>query len=328
MCKLLNSRGIMKNCVTKLTFALASLVTSLSGFMFANVFDNGTYAIQGGIGYRQDSIMWKMDDLERINPSSKSSLHFKDLEIFLIGAKFKGLLGCSFYTRASFDYGWIFDGSLREELIVNHRHESGHFNHNGLLTEGRFNKAVVHNKERGNSYVWDLDLGFGIPLQCWCDGFQIAPMVGFSYNRQQIQIRNKERIFVKHDPHFSQILCGDEIHQCTDHSNTYKAAWWGPWIGFDLSYLVDCWSFFGEFELHFGRAERTRNSSTGQEHFDRYSRTKSFWGTTTRIGANYEFCDNWYLEATVSYAHWISNEHRDSLYFSSGTARLDAGYMF
>lgn len=318
----------MKNCVAKLTFTLATLVTSLSGSINADIFDNGTFAFQGGIGYRQDSIVWKMDDLERVNPSAKSNLHFKDLEIFLIEAKFKGLIGCSFYSRASFDYGWIFDGSLREELTVNHRHESGHFHHNGLLTEGRFNRAVVHNKEKGNSYVWDFDIGFGIPFQCLCDGFQIAPMVGFAYDRQQIQIGNKERIFVKSDPFFPQILCGEEIHHCTHPKNTYRASWWSPWVGFDFSYLVDCWSFFGEFELRFGRVERARNSSVGSEYFDRYSRTKCFWGTTTRLGANYEFSDNWYLEASVSYSHWASHEHRDTLYFSSGSARLDAGYMF
>lgn len=316
----------MKNFATKLTVAVATLVTSLASFAFADGF--GTYGLQGGIGYRQDSIVWKMDDLERVNPNCDSNLHFKDLEIIVLGAKFKGLLGCSLYTRASFDYGWIFDGSLREELSLQHRHESAHFDHNGLLTEGRYNRAVVHNKEKGNSYVWDLNLAVGIPFQCLCDGFQIAPMVGFSYDRQQIKIHNKERMFANHHRHLPQIISDARIKDCTKGTNTYRASWWGPWIGFDFSYAVNCWSLFGEFEFHFGRAERNRNSSVGVQYFDVYKRTKNFWGTTTRLGANYELCDNWYLEAAVSYSHWVSNVHRDSLYFSSGTARLDAGYRF
>ena len=46
------------------------------------------------------------------------------------------------------------------------------------------------------------------------------------------------------------------------------------------------------------------------------------------IGENYALCENWYLEGAISYTHWASNKHRDSVYFSSGTARLDAGYRF
>lgn len=323
----------MKNFVLKPTYAYALLSLLMSSFTAVLSADMiSTFGIQGGIqggvGYRQDSISWKMEDFEKVNPTANSDVHFKDLEIILLGVKFKGLLAPSLYSRASFDYGWIIDGSMREELTLNNRHKSDHFDNNGLLTEGRFNRAVVYNKEKGNSYVFDLDIGFGLPFYCCCDTFQIAPMIGFSYDRQQIKIGNRERIFAHPNRHFPQILSGDEVRHCTKSSYSFSTAWWGPWIGFDFFYVVNCWNLFGEFELHYGRAERNRNSSVGIEYFDHYSRTKTFWGTTSRLGANYTCDENWYIEATISYTHWASNMHRDTLYLSSGTARLDAGYRF
>lgn len=318
----------MKNFTAKLTFASALLLTSFSSVLSASFLENlGIQGgIQAGLGYRQDSIVWKIHDLEKINPTASSDLHFKDIEIILLGAKYRGLIGCSLYTRASFDYGWVFDGSVREELTIDHRHDSRHFSHNGVLTEGRFNRAVLRSKQKNDSYVWDLDLGIGIPFD-WCS-IKIAPMVGFAYDRQQIKTHNKERIHANQNHRFPEIYCGDEVKHLTKNSHSFKASWWGPWVGFDFCYDADCWKLFGEFELKFGRVERSRHSGVGVPYFDCYSRTKDFWGTTTRLGANYVLCQNWYLEATISYTHLNSNEHRDKIYFSSGSARLDAGYKF
>ncbi|MBA3239417.1 MAG: hypothetical protein H0T62_13895 [Parachlamydiaceae bacterium] len=314
----------MKNLVTKLALAVATASSSYTGAINADL-----YGFEIGVGYRQDSILWKMEDHGAVAPHVESDLHFKDLEIVVLGARFKGLLGESFYSRASFDYGWIVDGTLREELNIENRHDTTHFDHNGVFTDGRYSKAVVHNRESGNSYVWDFNLAFGVPYQFGCEGLQIAPMIGFSYDRQHIKIRNKENLWAHPDRHFSSIETGDHAHNNCKSKSTFKTSWWGPWIGFDLSYVSDnCWTFFGEFELHGGRVERDRNSSIGVSFFDRYDRTKCFWGTTTRLGTNYVLCDNWYLEGAISFSHWCSTSHRDDLYWSSGGVRIDAGYLF
>lgn len=317
----------MKNRIAKWTCAI-TLLASFSGNTYADLFEEATFAGQGGIGYRQDSIVWKMKTPESIKNSSSSHLHFKDLEIVLIGAKFQGLISGLCYTRASFDYGWILDGSLREELTLRAQQKFEHFHKNGHLKEGRFNRAVARNDEKGKSYVWDFDLAFGTPFYCGCEGFQVAPTVGFAYDRLQLHIRNKERIFSKTDSPFPQIYCGKEIHDRTNSSSKYRFSWWSPWVGFDVFYAADCWSLFGEFELRFGRVERMRSSSIGNENFDHYKRTKWFWGTITRLGANYTFCDNWYLEASVSYSQSSSQEQHDSLSFSSATTRVDTGFYF
>lgn len=327
----------MKNFVTMLTYSTTLLAIAFAGPLKADDEIESSSEIswgciqgslQAGLGYRQDSIVWKVRDLEKVNPSAATNTHFKDLEIVLVGAKFRGLLIESVYTRASFDYGWIVDGNVREDLSVRQRHESVHFDNNGLLTEGCYNKAVTHNKEKSDSYVWDFNIAFGVPFGCLFEGFQIAPLVGFSYDRQQIRVRNKECVYSTFECNFPRIISCDDLCETPRRKNSYKAAWWGPWIGFDFAYAMGCWNIFGEFELHYGRVERERNAIIGVQYLDRYSRTKTFWGTTTRLGANYMLNEKWYLEATLGYTHLTSSVHRDSLYFSSGTVRLDAGRKF
>jgi hypothetical protein len=307
----------MRNLVTKLALVVATATTSYSGMVSAD-----TYGLQMGIGYRQDSLQWKIKDLGEVNPHSESNIHFKDLEIVVLGAKFKGMLGCSVYNRTSFDYGWIVDGNVREEFTVADRRKVNHFDHNGVLSEGSYSKTVFHNKAKGNSYVWDLDIGFGIPYHCGCDGFQIAPMIGFTYDREQIKIHS-------HECNLANPSSSSSSSESGKGSNSYRASWWGPYLGLDFSYTThNCWNVFGEFEINLGSVERNRNSVIGGDYFQSYHRSKFFWGTTIRLGTNYIVCENWYLEAALGYKYWVSNDHRDYLRLSSGTIRVDAGYLF
>ncbi len=320
----------MGKIVKNLALVVATLIASFTGSLLA---DN--YGVQIGVGYRQDSLSWEQKDLGDLNPRAKSDLHFKDLEIVLLTTKFKGMLGCSFYNRTMFDYGWVVDGNLREQLTISHRREAEHFSHDGLNVEGSFSRAVTHNKIRRNSYVWDFNTGFGLPFSWDLIGFKVAPVIGFAYDRHNLKVRSREQIFAyerRHNSSGFESGNGQKDLECRDlckRQHSFKTAWWGPYFGFDLAYDSNtCWTAFGEFEVHLGRAERSRNTSNGIDYFDRYKRTKFFWGTTARIGANYVLCQNLYLEAAISYTYRESDEHRDYIRLSSGSARVDLGYLF
>ena len=319
--RFLQTRGTMQSSILKLSSSVALAAVSLVGSLSADV-----YGAQFGIGYRQDSIRWDMHESPLINPRLKSNLHFKDLEIFQLSTKFKGLIGNSFYTRLGFDYGWVCDGKLRQSVSIAKHEDVRRFSHSGVVVEGDFDNVTVHNREFGNNYVWDLDIAFGMPFGCFGEGFQIAPMVGFSYNRQHLKYHNRNSIFVHVTRHHAEIVPSGEA--CHEHS-VFNTGWWGPMIGLDLTYVSqDSWSAFGEFEFHFGRVERDRSSHTGVALFDRYKRTKDFWGTTWKAGFNYIVCENWYVEAALSYSRWMSHYRRDHIDWSSGSVRADLGYLF
>lgn len=311
----------MQSYFLKLSAFMALASIFVAGDVSANV-----YGAQIGMGYRQDSIRWNIEESSLINPRIKSNLHFEDLEIFQLSSKFKGLVGNSFYGRLGFNYGWICDGKLRQTISIKKREEVRRFSDSGVAVEGDFDNITVHNREFGNNYVWDLDIAVGMPFEFGCEGLQIAPMVGFSYNRQHLKYRNHDNIFVHVTSHHAEIVPSGE--GCNFHS-TFNTGWWGPMVGLDLSFISpQCWSAFGEIEIHFGRVQRDRVSRTGVAFFDKYKRTKDFWGSTWKLGFNYIVCEDWYVEVMASYARWMSHYSRDHIDWSSASVRCDLGYLF
>jgi hypothetical protein len=336
----------MKKFASKMAAIAATTVVSISAYSFAD-----SEAVQIGLGYRQDSIKWKLEDFGVINPRADAHLHYRDLEIVLIGGKAKTNFGCNGYARVCFDYGWVLDGRLREKVELRDRSEAEHFRNNGVLVEGDYATATIKNREKGNSYVWDLNFAVGYPIDCGCSSFQFAPMIGFSWDRQHLKFKSNRDLNFSEDfsdgsfvvavddssssdssdfPFSSSSSSSDSSRRdSSSHRSTFQTSYWGPWVGFDVYYnCQSCWNVFGEFELHFGRAERKANSRVGIDFLDGYSATKNFWGPTFRVGGNYNFCDCWYMEGAVSYLYWMSYGCRDRLYWSSATVRFDLGYIF
>lgn len=333
----------MKNLYTKLAAVAATSIISLSSLAFGNC-----EAVQFGIGYRQDSIDWRISDFGVVNPHSKAHLHFRDLEIVLVGGKAKSMFGCSSYGRVSFDYGWVVDGRMKNRVSILNVDDVFHFNNRGLAVVGDYGTlSVKSNKTKGNSYVWDFNIAVGMPIDLCNNEIQFAPMIGFAYDRQHLKFgRSSGRVvFDENDDGFefsadcfSSSSSSSNCPVCIDCSdsndsrrrgNTFQTSYWGPWLGFDVFYNSQgCWNLFGEFEVHFGRLQRKIRSHVGVDFADRSCSTKDFWGPTIRIGGNYNFCECWYSEFAVSYLYWMSYGCRDRLYWSSATARFDLGYVF
>lgn len=319
----------MKTKFSKFSFFLTAAVLSLASSLSADC-----TGVQVGVGYRQDSITWNIKERGTVNPRSHVNLHFKDLEIVLIDAKVKSTLGgcCDSYVRANADYGWIFDGKCREKLEVNKRNErhTHDFRHGGYIEEGDYFDLVLHNDvKNGNSFVWDFDIGFAYPIE-WCcsnDGnFKLAPAVGFTLNSQHIRVKDRLNLHhaISHHERSDFDLSGNR-----DSSSKFRTQMWGPWVGFDFTYCTDsCWNLYGEFEMHFGRARRHRDSDLGKKYFDHYSRTKFFWGPSIKVGADYVFCENWFADASVSYSKYFSDANRDDFDWASASVRVDLGYLF
>lgn len=313
----------MKKSIFSLTAVATPILLSCAMLLEADT----TY-IQGGIGYRQDSITLNIKERGSINPRAKSNRHFKDIEIVVLGGKIKSTLGsCDAYIRGSFDYGFVLDGKLRDGLLVEDRNELTEFHHCGYTTEGEFLSSTVHNSIKNSSFVWDLDLALAYPIDCGCDGVQFAPAIGFSLDRQQLRVKGTAALT---DVDFSDSdIDTFGLSKTHGRRSSYRGSWWGPWLGFDFAYnSPDCWNVYGAFEFHVGRARRQVNSHTERKYIDHYSRTKTFYGPLFKLGTAYMFCENWYADANITYWKYFSNTNRDHVAWSSASIRLDLGYVF
>jgi len=315
----------MKTLVKKLTKFLAT-----SALVLTTYADADTTSLTFGVGYRQDNVNWKIDTPDSVLPESKSHLDFRDLDIIFIGTKLRAIYGCEcpVYFRTSFDYGWVLDGRLRENDKFFSDLTSTTFDGGGYTNTAGYTEVVVHNDVSRRSHVWDFDIALGVPLDhCWCDCLTLVPTIGFNYDRNFYRVHDSQLISDGLTTGQEEAL-GIDTTDLTSTSS-YRTSWWGPWLGLDFVYCAqDCWNLYGEFGFHFLRVRRERESNTGFSYFDDYEKTKSGYGVSLKLGTNYVFCENWYLDGSVSWLDYWSGWHRDSIYWKSANIRLDLGYMF
>lgn len=318
------TRGSMKAKISRLSIAITSAVLSYSGLVSAD-----TTNIQVGTGYRQDSLTSSVAQRSSINPRSKSNLHYRDVEICFIAARAKSTFGCcESYVRADFDYGWVLDGKLRESLNLRERDSTSEFSHCGNLEEGRYLDVLLRNDLKTKSFVWDLDFAFIYPIEnCWCENWMIGPGIGFSVNRQHFHAKHK--VDFKDASISNSVLEEFGITSHRRNGNSNRTSWWGPWIGFDFAYNShDCWNFYGEFEVHFGRVRHQRNTNIENCKGDHCKSTKSYWGPSIKIGSTYTLCECWYLDASFYYSKFFSFNSRNDIKWATANIRLDIGYTF
>lgn len=310
----------MKTNISKL-LALLAATTTLAGPISAD-----TTSIQGGIGYRQDSLKWHTKSHSNVNPQTRSDLNFEDLEIVLLGTEFKTSFGSSeAFFKGGFDYGWIVDGRVREQLTVISQIRASQHARSGYKDRGEFRQVSVHNDVRRHSFVWDLDFTLGYPLHCWSETISVAPTLGFALNRQQIRVHGKTLLSDADITEFDD--CPNENEK--RHGSQFRTSFWGPYVGVNFVYSSpSCWDVYTELEVHFGRVRRDRDSHTSHDHLDHLGRSTSFWGPSIKVGASYPIADCLFLDASIYYSKFLSDCHRDEISWSTANIRLDLGYVF
>lgn len=285
------------------------------------------HAFQMGLGYRQDTITWDIDNNDGTLPFlADDDLAFRDLDIVFLGARLKGGLGCMYY-RADVEYGWIFNGRQREkgtwlvapQTVTNLGDGFGN-------TQNTTYDASVHNKIKKRN-TFDFNVGVGIPFNMCCNEVQLTPMIGFSYNTQRLRV-DAHRKLGQNFTVPEQAIVGIDPFEVGGHSN-YRFSFWGPWIGFDAAYATcDCGTYYSEMEFHFARARRQRNSDDGIA-YDHYQKTRSAFIFSWKVGASFAVCDCWLVDASLKYVDGYSERSStDHLNWRSGQVRIDAGYRF
>lgn len=270
-------------------------------------------------GYRHDNIDWNVQ-VPRCDPSLKVSSNYKNIDIFQLGIRGRTNLGCNFYTRASFDLGWILDGDLRDKtsLFDNdfsdecdvHVFEALTFETESVL-DGRF--------------VLDLDIAFGYPFYfCDCQAY-IAPVVGYAFNEQYLT-----------DDTNSRVAFGDSNsdnfagHDCC--TEKFISKWYGPFVGLDFKYdPCTCWNTYGSVEYHWVNAKIKRQGENGfcfSNDWNHHYNSSRGW--VVNFGLAYEWCHCWSAGIDFVYRDFVAHRHHHeclgSLGFESEGSSSSSGF--
>lgn len=281
---------------------IALLMTLCTSYSFASE----NYVMFEG-GYRHDTLSWSVrapsDD-----PLFKISSDFEDVDILQFGVKARGTLGCNFYVRGSFDWGFILDGTMKNKTrLFAFGNESGD---GPIINESLLLETATELNDR---FVIDADLAIGYPFYfCDCQA-SLAPVVGYAFDKQYLEGDRNHR--------FCLDTCDSEafVDFVPLYNNTkFISKWYGPFIGLDFRYdPCTCWDTYASFEYHWVGQKTKHYSASGFDGFDdwnhHYNNARGF---LFNIGLNYDWDHCWSIGLDFTYRDFVA--HRNHRFDNSG----------
>jgi hypothetical protein len=241
-------------------------------------------------GVRTDDFKWVLMG-PGTNPVPKivSKVKWKDLKIRQLGGGIKFLTGSHVYGRFNGDFGWIVEGKVKEV---------DHF----PLTVGD-QPTIVQSASSSNradkGQVYDLSTGIGYQFLWFNHQFKFSPLIGYSYHSQHLRMPNLDHLHY----YSKDSLPLTPLFQ----RSLYKARWYGPWLGVDLSYQLGCGlQLFGTYERHwdFYRASgRWILRSDLPPHFAQHANAR---GYIMNLGLEYDFKNKWSIKGYAQYQIWCT----------------------
>jgi len=259
----------------------ASLSAACGGGPQSNIYTFNDFEVGAGFTYRHDDFKFKLNN-ECFGV--KTERHFNNININQFSAYAKGVTFNHFYFRGYGDYGWIDNGSTKEEVTVNN---ILNFIHEGCVSE---------------VCTFDVSLAVGYQLDFCTTNFRVAPLFGYSWHVQYYRSHNNKVVF---DIDGFIPPCGE-----LKFKEDYKPNWYGPWVGIDAEYDCYCnWTILVGLEYHWAeyQAEFRRNhvvvDGVDFSKIDRndYGCGEGFIGN---VGLRNDFCPNWSLLVMCSFQTW------------------------
>jgi hypothetical protein len=285
-------------------------VVLLTGFLSAVclIGDVKAFEVEGDLelinGYRVDDLDWNIaGNLNGTNPNIISELTWSDLESYQLEVGGRGTIGGVFYMRGSAAFGWVLSGDVQDS----------DYNEDNRTQE--YSRSI---NSSDDSTVFDATVGFGYPFKLASDKFRLIPVVGFSYSRQNLTMRDGlQRI--------SQPPQTQPIGPIAGLDSTYDTEWYGPWVGVDMSFRPsDKILLFAGFEYHWAdyEAEANWNLRTDLAHPVSFEQEADGTGFLITAGGDYIFSGPWSLGLEVNYQDWSTDAGIDRQFNSDGTTAV------
>lgn len=258
-------------------------------------------------GYRTDSLDWNIaGNFLGEDPNVLSELDWKNLDIFELRSK--GTLtyslrqGLALFGRGHLGYGRILDGKNRDsDYDFDNR-------------TGEFSRSI---NDADSGEVFDALLGAGPALSFHEGRLVVAPLIGYSYHRQNLVMINLNQVIPDTGP-FPGL------------DSSYDAQWWGPWLGVDLTLQpLPGASLVLTIERHWADylAEADWNLRDDLQHPKSFEHQGDGDGFVLAAGGSWDLGQGLSLDLDLIWRDWKIKGGRDRFFSADGTVggtRLNA----
>lgn len=248
------------------------------------------WSVQGGISYRRDQLDWNISGPNG-HPNILSELEWKGLDIWQFEGQTDILICQHFYGWAQADYGWIVGGENRDS------------DYWGPNRTEEFCRSISR-ADRGHVYDGSMAIGYQFYQddQSWI----LTPLIGYSGHAQHLTIINGEVVL--------QASHSDWIGSIYGLNSSYKAYWYGPWVGIRMGYAPynECWTVEAGYEYHkvcYGGHGHWNLRVDMPDGFGHH--TNDAHGHVWTLMGRYALTEYWFLAAKVAYQTWDASNGID-----------------
>lgn len=229
-------------------------------------------------GYRKDELKWNISGGD-FGPNVLSELKWKDIRMAQVSGEFTHTFIPGFFIDLEGDYAYAFHGKNEDSDFL------------GNDRTGEFLRSI--SKSNG-SYAYDISAGLGYKLsffsECFlCDSIVFSPKIGYAFQEQLLRMRKGS---------LELNLVSDETGSFGGLNSSYRARWFGPWIGFDASYAIGYdVKLFGSFQYHMARFQGRGHWNLRSDFADDFRHCGYAHGFLGRLGLEYKVCPCIYIGA-------------------------------
>ena len=206
---------------------LAGAFVALSSPVEALSLCNGNIDIDVQSGWREDSFNYNTRGVDG-TPNVAEERKYKNLRSFDTFGRID-YEWCNILLRGYGNYGAIYAGSSRNKTWAGDDRTS--------LTDD-----IKAESDRGEVFDYGVAIGYRLPM-CYCDQhFVFTPLLGWSQHEQHLRQIHGQDVF------------GAGAGPLGEMHNSYQTRWYGPWLGYNLSYSLPCnFTLKHMFEWHWAR---------------------------------------------------------------------------
>lgn len=268
------------------------------------------------LGYRVDSLDWSISGAGNpagSDPNILSELEWREMDILQLSGKFSTVNTDGVYFRGVANYGWALDGSNRDSDYA------------GSDRTLEFSRSV---SDVDGSRVLDVSGGLGFTFMAGeSDQYRINPMVGYSYHRQDLRMKNGNQTLwdSSNAVIYNPVLAGERpLGPFAGLNSRYDAEWYGPWLGADMFLdLQNGAMAFARLEGHLVNfwAEADWNLRTDFAHPVSFEQDADGYGWVLELGwMDIASRHHWAWGVSASLQSWSTDAGTDRTFFSDNTS--------
>lgn len=264
------------------------------------------FTLAGGV--RKDDFQWSIaGNRAGGNPNILSELTWSDVESYQLSLTNRTIVNHRFYFRGELNYAFI---------------QSGRIQDSDYREDNRGDEYSRSISDCSGDQIWDLSLAAGYPLYFNQKRLMVAPLFGLSYHKQNFRITDGEQVITWSG--------GPDRGPLEGLDSTYRATWFGPWIGCDLRYQLPGSDNAGNLPMEFGfsvefhyadyEAEANWNLRSDFDHPVSFEHETEGYGIALAGAWLIGLSEHWDFLFRTTYQSWETDDGVDKVHYSDNTS--------